>query len=82
MTDANRRVAWRVAVDGEACIVYHTTRAKAKWVAVAAWRLAGYGSDGRWPHVGCARAPELDNGPLWSEQPCAYREDYARGMAW
>ena len=59
-------VAFKVDIDGTPCIVFDLTAAKAKWVAVKAYREAGYSRRGVWPQMSIKRAPEYDAAASWS----------------
>jgi len=69
-------VAWFVEVDSMTCIVFATTVAKAKWVAVNGYRNAGYGRRGTWPPVSVGRASRFDSSPLRFKEPRPWTEDY------
>lgn len=73
---AKARVAWIVEIEDHACVAFADTRAKAKWIAVASWRDAGYGTNGRWPHVQAWRAKCYDEFSGKDDGPKAWCEDY------
>lgn len=69
-------VAWFVEVNSMTCIVFASTLAKAKWIAVRGYREAGYGRRGMWPPTGGARRPQYDRSPLRDKTPRPWTEDH------
>lgn len=54
-------VAWWVCLDDTNCVVFATTRDKAKYRVVLSWKEAGYGRRSDWPtHLSGNRAPDYD----------------------
>jgi len=76
MSDQVKNVAWEVEISDMRCIVFTTTKPKAKFVAFKAYKEAGYGVHGSWPAMSCGRRPDLDNSPFAKEKPRAYAEEY------
>ena len=69
-------LAWFVDVNSMTCIVFATTSAKAKWVAVRGYWDAGYGRKGTWPPVSIDRAERFDHSPLRMKKPQPWTTDY------
>ena len=54
-------VAWIVDIFAFPEVVcFATSEAKAKWIAIKAYRNAGYGSRGSWPDIICKRGSDYD----------------------
>lgn len=68
------KVAWNVEIHDMHCIVFATTKAKAKWIAVKAYWEA-YGRN-MWPRPVAGREPRFDKSALRNEPPKAYSEDH------
>jgi hypothetical protein len=70
--------AFGVRVNGTLCIVFAATRPKAKWVAVKAYREAGYGKRGEWPIISICRDPMYDDHHFSRSAPRAYTEEHVK----
>lgn len=77
-TEAIPKVAWEVEIHGVVCVVFAATKPKANWIAVKAFREAGWGRRGEWPRPKAVRAPSLDKSYLRDDPPRAYIADYVR----
>ncbi len=53
------RVAWRVEIFEDSCVVFALTKAKAQWIAVRSYWDA-YGRNQGWPPARAAREPRFD----------------------
>ncbi len=77
LAPTTERLAWIVELEEHRCLVFAATWAKAKWAAVAAWREAGYGTDGRWPFLKGGRSERHDCNLLKDVEPHCWNLDYA-----
>jgi len=57
--------AWEVSLNDFHPICFASTKAAAQWIAVSAWREAGFGGYREWPwKLSAHRRPDLDGFPL------------------
>lgn len=75
MSASEPAVAWEVEINYMTCVVFATTKAKAKWTAVKAYWEA-YGRSGAWPSCSVARRPVYDKFP--GQIGRAYSPEYVR----
>jgi hypothetical protein len=73
----DEKLAWTVTVSGMDCVVFATTSAKARWIAVRSYWDAGYGNHGQWPNCRAKRYPILDKSPLRDKPQRAWVPEYA-----
>ena len=71
-----QRVAYLVEINDMACIVFATTPAKARWIAVKGYRDAGYGRRGEWPRPTAKRIPLHDGCLLRHKNEQPWTEEY------
>lgn len=70
-------VAWSVEIDSMTCVVFATTKPKARWLAVSAYWEAGYGRKRMWPRPVAWREPRFDKSALnGGEIGRAYTREY------
>lgn len=69
-------VAWTVRIDGMCCVAFAPTKPKAQWVAVRAYREAGYGLAGSWPSTITRRAECYDRCTLRHLKQKAWAEEH------
>ena len=60
------------------CVVFATTKPKARWLAVKAYWDA-FGKNGTWPHTTVARKPIYDKFPHRAELK-AFSPEYVRSL--
>ena len=70
------KLAFEVWIGSDHCIVFATTPAKARWIAVKGYREAGYNSRGDWPNPVAKRAPRYDKSRLREEGQKCFAPDY------
>ena len=76
MTTERKRVSWIVEIDGEICIVFAETNAKAKWIATRSyWDAFGRIKD-KWPKVKARRAMGYDASYLAQKSTKAWTEEH------
>lgn len=75
---ASEVVAWEVEIHYMSCVVFATTKAKARWLAVKAYWDA-YSANGSWPHTNVARKPLYDKFPHRNEAK-AFSPEYVRSL--
>jgi hypothetical protein len=76
MTQA--RKAFIVEIDHLTCVVFATSAAKAKWIAVRSYWAAGFGRRDLWPRPRAARQPGYDRCELASRAERCWDEDEVR----
>lgn len=76
MPDDPKKVAWIVEVNDFTCVVFATTRPKARWIAVAGHRDAGYSRRGEWPSTYVRRAAHYDRCVLRDRGPVPWTETH------
>jgi hypothetical protein len=71
-------LAFEVEINSMTCVVFASTPAKARWIAVKSYWEAGYGrGSGTWPRAKAKRVPHLDKSPLRDREQKAWCPDYA-----
>lgn len=82
MTDPQSppRLAWSVEIDTMNAIVFAETAPKARWIAVKAYREAGYGLRGSWPSCCARRCERHDNSVLRDRPQQAWTPSYVEDM--
>lgn len=73
-------VAWEVEINYLSCVVFATTKSKAKWLAVKSY-WAAFTRARSWPHTSIARRPEYDKFPF-KDNPYAvsFSPEYVRSL--
>ncbi len=75
MSEEQPKVAWKVEVNGYSCIVFATTKPKARWIAVRSYWEA-YSRNQGWPSVSAWRVPRYDDSARKSDPPRAFCEEF------
>ena len=73
---STKRIAFKVAIFNEPCIVFAETAAKAKFIAVRSYWEA-YGKSEGWPEISCKRIPGFDSNPLCEGERAAWTIEHA-----
>jgi hypothetical protein len=71
-------VAWEVEIDYMSCVVFATTKPKARWLAVKSYWDA-FGRTRAWPHSSIARRPYYDRFP--NPEKKAYSPEHVRSLS-